>query len=80
MKCVLQTEVEGFQNLHGHREGWAWLARFLNAVPANLFTATALQAFLEVCWLKTFSYSHLNIFTSLTSNFFSHLDIVYKFN
>nr|GMD40341.1 protein GLE1 isoform X2 [Ipomoea batatas] len=46
--ALVQTEVEGFQNLHGHREGWAWLARFLNAVPANLYTATALQAFLEM--------------------------------
>lgn len=69
MKCVFQTEVEGFQNLHGHREGWAWLARFLNAVPANLYTATALQAFLEVCWLITISYAQLNIIYEATFSF-----------
>nr|GMD42012.1 protein GLE1 isoform X2 [Ipomoea batatas] len=55
--ALVQTEVEGFQNLHGHREGWAWLARFLNAVPANLYTATALQAFLETLFTSSTSYS-----------------------
>ncbi|RAL38792.1 hypothetical protein DM860_013473 [Cuscuta australis] len=45
--AIVQTEVEGFQNLHGHQEGWAWLARFLNTIPANLYTAAALIAFLE---------------------------------
>ncbi|CAI9775350.1 unnamed protein product [Fraxinus pennsylvanica] len=46
--ALVQTEVNGFQNLHGLREGWAWLARFLNALPANLYTAVALQSFLEM--------------------------------
>lgn len=45
--AIVQTEVEGFQNLHGHQEGWAWLARFLNTIPANLYSAAALRAFLE---------------------------------
>ncbi|XP_022891424.1 protein GLE1-like isoform X1 [Olea europaea var. sylvestris] len=46
--ALVQTEVNGFQNLHGLREGWAWLARFLNALRANLYTAVALQSFLEM--------------------------------
>ncbi|KAJ8533860.1 hypothetical protein K7X08_007184 [Anisodus acutangulus] len=43
-----QTEVEGCQNLHGLREGWAWIAIVLNVFPANLYTAAALLAFLEI--------------------------------
>ncbi|KAK6160293.1 hypothetical protein DH2020_003674 [Rehmannia glutinosa] len=46
--ALVQTEVGGFQNLHGLTEGWAWLARFLNALPANLYTAVALHSFLEM--------------------------------
>ncbi|KAK3026051.1 hypothetical protein RJ639_042543 [Escallonia herrerae] len=46
--ALVQTEVEGVQNYHGIKEGWAWLARFLNILPANLYTANALQAFLEM--------------------------------
>ncbi|CAL5421246.1 unnamed protein product [Camellia sinensis] len=45
--ALVQTQVESVQNRHGMGEGWAWLARFLNALPANLYTAVALQAFLE---------------------------------
>ncbi|KAK1415752.1 hypothetical protein QVD17_31538 [Tagetes erecta] len=46
--ALVQTEVNGIQNLHGIEEGWKWLARFLNALPANLYTLVALEAFLEV--------------------------------
>ncbi|XP_075504721.1 LOW QUALITY PROTEIN: mRNA export factor GLE1-like [Primulina tabacum] len=46
--ALVQTEIGGFQNLHGLKEGWAWLARFLNSLPANLYTAVALQHFLEM--------------------------------
>lgn len=46
--ALVQTEVGGFQNLHGLTEGWAWLARFLNTLPANQLTATALDSFLEM--------------------------------
>ncbi|XP_073132647.1 mRNA export factor GLE1 isoform X1 [Henckelia pumila] len=46
--ALVQTEIGGFQNLHGLNEGWAWLARFLNSLPANLYTAVALQNFLEI--------------------------------
>ncbi|XP_073039010.1 mRNA export factor GLE1-like [Primulina eburnea] len=46
--ALVQTEIGGFQNLHGLKEGWAWLSRFLNSLPANLYTAVALQHFLEM--------------------------------
>ncbi|KAL3635669.1 hypothetical protein CASFOL_020216 [Castilleja foliolosa] len=46
--ALVQAEVPGFQNLHGLKEGWSWLARFLNAVPANLYSAVALYSFLEM--------------------------------
>ncbi|XP_047969101.1 mRNA export factor GLE1-like [Salvia hispanica] len=44
--ALVQTEVGGCQNLHGAKEGWAWLARFMNMTPPNLFTAVALDSFL----------------------------------
>lgn len=48
-ECLFrQTEIPGVQNAHGLKEGWAWLARFLNALPANIYTAVALIAFLQV--------------------------------
>lgn len=28
--ALIQTEVDGIQNLHGIEDGWKWLARFLN--------------------------------------------------
>ncbi|KAL6573763.1 hypothetical protein OROHE_002222 [Orobanche hederae] len=46
--ALVQAEVGGFQNLHGLKDGWAWLARLLNALPANLYTAVALHSFLEM--------------------------------
>ena len=47
--CLFQqTEIPGVQNLHGLQEGWAWLARFLNTLPANQYTAVSLNAFLQV--------------------------------
>uniref|UniRef100_A0A5B6YNB3 mRNA export factor GLE1 n=1 Tax=Davidia involucrata TaxID=16924 RepID=A0A5B6YNB3_DAVIN len=52
--AIVQTEVEGVQNVHGLKEGWAWFARFLNALPANLYTAVALQAFLEMTGFALF--------------------------
>lgn len=52
--ALLQTEVEGVPNIHGLKEGWSWLARFLNALPANLYTATALEAFLEMTGFALF--------------------------
>ncbi|CAI9093056.1 OLC1v1028462C1 [Oldenlandia corymbosa var. corymbosa] len=46
--AIVQTEVRRFQNLHGIEEGWAWLARFLNALPPNSYTAVALYSFIEM--------------------------------
>ncbi|KAL1807297.1 hypothetical protein ACET3Z_030365 [Daucus carota] len=46
--ALVQTEAEGVKNPHGIEEGWAWIARCLNALPANLYTAVSLQAFLEM--------------------------------
>lgn len=46
--ALIQTEVNGLRNLHGIEEGWKWLARFLNALPANLHTVVALEAFIEM--------------------------------
>ncbi|CAL1415078.1 unnamed protein product [Linum trigynum] len=46
--ALVQTEtVRGIENPHGPAAGWSWLARFLNALPANSFTAVALNAFLQ---------------------------------
>ncbi|KAF8403635.1 hypothetical protein HHK36_011739 [Tetracentron sinense] len=49
-----ETEVVGIQNTHGLKEGWAWLARFLNALPANIYTAVALEAFLKMAGFALF--------------------------
>ncbi|GAB2297889.1 hypothetical protein Dimus_031974 [Dionaea muscipula] len=46
--AVVQTQVDGVQNMHGLEEGWAWLARFGNALSANMNTAVALAAFLHM--------------------------------
>ncbi|OVA20560.1 GLE1-like [Macleaya cordata] len=52
--ALVQTEINGIQNLHGLKEGWAWLARFLKALPANIYTAVALQAFLQMAGFALF--------------------------
>ncbi|KAL2903439.1 Protein GLE1 [Bienertia sinuspersici] len=44
--ALVQTEAQGVQNIHGLEHGWAWLARFLNVIPATRHTAVALEAFL----------------------------------
>lgn len=52
--ALVQTEADGVQNPHGLKEGWAWLARFLNALPANVYTAVALEVFLQVAGFALF--------------------------
>ncbi|XP_015943996.1 mRNA export factor GLE1 [Arachis duranensis] len=52
--ALVQTEIQGVQNLHGLREGWAWLARFLNNLPANQYTAVSLNAFLQMAGFALF--------------------------
>ncbi|KAK4760482.1 hypothetical protein SAY87_005375 [Trapa incisa] len=46
--ALVQTEADGVQNYHGLQEGWAWTARLLNNLPANIYTATALNVFLQM--------------------------------
>ncbi|KAJ4710976.1 GLE1-like protein [Melia azedarach] len=53
--ALIQTEIQGVHNAHGLKEGWTWLARFLNALPANIFTAVALNAFLQMAGFALFN-------------------------
>ncbi|XP_020111645.1 protein GLE1 isoform X1 [Ananas comosus] len=46
--AMIQTEINGIKNPHGLKEGWKWLAMFLNHLPANTSTAYALEAFLKM--------------------------------
>ncbi|KAL0004367.1 hypothetical protein SO802_011928 [Lithocarpus litseifolius] len=52
--ALVQTEVQDFQNTHGLKEGWAWIARFLNTLPVNRDTAVALSAFLKMAGFALF--------------------------
>ncbi|KAK9119895.1 hypothetical protein Scep_017988 [Stephania cephalantha] len=52
--AIVQTEVVGIPNPHGLKEGWAWLARLLNALPVNRCTAVALDAFLKMAGYALF--------------------------
>ncbi|KAK7379514.1 hypothetical protein VNO80_04976 [Phaseolus coccineus] len=52
--ALVQTETTNVQNFHGLQEGWAWLARFLNALPANQYTAVTLNAFLQMAGFALF--------------------------
>ncbi|KAJ0989455.1 hypothetical protein J5N97_007811 [Dioscorea zingiberensis] len=52
--ALIQTEVPGIRNPHSLKEGWAWLSRFLNNLPANNSTAVALHAFLKMAGFALF--------------------------
>ncbi|RDX67028.1 Protein GLE1, partial [Mucuna pruriens] len=52
--ALVQTETTNVQNFHGLQEGWAWLARFLNTLPANQYTAVSLNAFLQMAGFALF--------------------------
>lgn len=52
--ALIQTQIEGIRNPHGLKEGWAWLAMFLNALPANESTAFALESFLKMAGFALF--------------------------
>eukprot|EP01018_Ginkgo_biloba_P023039 Gb_17937 [translate_table: standard] len=52
--AIIQTDISGVNNLHGAKDGWAWLARFLNALPPNRFTGTALETFLKIAGFRLF--------------------------
>ncbi|KAI4345292.1 hypothetical protein L6164_012428 [Bauhinia variegata] len=52
--ALVQTEIPGVENIHGLKEGWAWLARLLNALPPNIYTAVSLNAFLQMAGFALF--------------------------
>ncbi|KAI3904806.1 hypothetical protein MKW92_047622 [Papaver armeniacum] len=52
--ALVQKEVNGVRNLHGLKEGWAWVARLLNSPEANIYTAVALNSFLEMAGFALF--------------------------
>ncbi|KAG9456825.1 hypothetical protein H6P81_001333 [Aristolochia fimbriata] len=52
--ALVQTEINGVRNFHGLSEGWAWIARFLNTIPASSSSAVALLAFLKMAGFALF--------------------------
>ncbi|XP_057831780.2 mRNA export factor GLE1 isoform X1 [Cryptomeria japonica] len=52
--AIVQTNIPGIHNPHGLKEGWAWLARFLNALPPDRFTGAALETFLKIAGFRLF--------------------------
>lgn len=75
--ALVQTEIDGFQNLHGLKEGWAWIARFLNALPANRFTAVALNSFLRMAGyalFKKYKSQFRKILNIVSDNFLNALN------
>ncbi|KAK1295359.1 hypothetical protein QJS10_CPA16g00348 [Acorus calamus] len=50
--ALVQTDMKN--NIHGLKEGWAWLARFLNTTHADLSSAVALKAFLKMAGFALF--------------------------
>ncbi|KGN51729.1 protein GLE1 [Cucumis sativus] len=74
--ALIQTEIPGVRNLHGLEEGWAWLARFLNAIPPNLFTAASLNAFLKVAGFamyRKYKSQFRKLLNIISNNFLSAL-------
>ncbi|KAF4378684.1 hypothetical protein F8388_006135 [Cannabis sativa] len=74
--ALVQTEINGFQNTHGLKEGWAWIARFLNALPANRYTAVALSAFLRLAGyalFKRYKSQFRKILSIISDNFLNAL-------
>ncbi|KAK6930930.1 mRNA export factor GLE1-like [Dillenia turbinata] len=68
--AIVQTEADGVQNAHGLKEGWAWIARLLNALPANKYTAVALEAFLSM--------AGFSLYRRYKSQFQKILDVIYN--
>lgn len=70
--ALVQTETTNVQNLHGLKEGWAWLARFLNTLPANQYTAISLNAFLQMAGFalyKRYKSQFLKMLNVVSKNF-----------
>ncbi|XP_004502381.1 mRNA export factor GLE1 [Cicer arietinum] len=74
--AMVQTEIPNIQNLHGLQEGWAWLARLLNALPANQYTAVSLNAFLQIAGyalFKRYKSQFLKMLNVISNNFLVEL-------
>ncbi|KAK7814418.1 mRNA export factor GLE1 [Quercus suber] len=74
--ALIQTEVQGVQNTHGLKEGWAWIARFLNTLPANRYTAVALSAFLKMAGFALFrkyKSQFMKVLSNISNNFLQEL-------
>ncbi|PON74648.1 GLE1-like [Trema orientale] len=74
--ALVQTEINGVQNMHGLKEGWAWIARFLNTLPANRYTAVALSAFLHMAGFalfKRYKSQFRKILSIISDNFLNAL-------
>uniref|UniRef100_A0A7N2L8A1 mRNA export factor GLE1 n=1 Tax=Quercus lobata TaxID=97700 RepID=A0A7N2L8A1_QUELO len=74
--ALVQTEVQGFQNTHGLKEGWAWIARFLNTLPVNRDTAVALSAFLKMAGFalfKKYKTQFIKVLSYIWNNFLQEL-------
>ncbi|KAF3945405.1 hypothetical protein CMV_028223 [Castanea mollissima] len=74
--ALVQTEVQGFQNTHGLKEGWAWMARFLNTLPVNRDTAVALSAFLKMAGFalyRKFKTQFIKVLSYIWNNFLQEL-------
>lgn len=52
--AIIQTDIPGVNNLHGVKDGWTWMARFLNTLPPNRLTAAALEIFLKIAGFRLF--------------------------
>ncbi|KAG2701869.1 hypothetical protein I3843_06G060200 [Carya illinoinensis] len=74
--AIIQTEVQGVRNIHGLKEGWAWIARFLNTMPANRYTAVALNAFLQMAGFALFrkyKSQFMKVLSIISNNFLEAL-------
>ncbi|BBN05565.1 nucleoporin GLE1 [Marchantia polymorpha subsp. ruderalis] len=53
--ALTQTEVLGGGiNPHGMAEAWAWCSRLLNRIPANRYSASALESFLKIAGFRIY--------------------------
>ncbi|KAJ1696639.1 hypothetical protein LUZ63_005151 [Rhynchospora breviuscula] len=46
--AIIQAEIDGVNKPYGLKEGWRWIAMFLNHLPATSSTVVALEAFLKM--------------------------------
>ncbi|KAJ7524281.1 hypothetical protein O6H91_18G085000 [Diphasiastrum complanatum] len=52
--AITQTETSVGSNPHGLKEAWAWCAHLLNKIPANRYSASALEAFLKIAGFRLY--------------------------